>query len=213
MTWLVTWLTLALLVFAEPFWQIKPPAEWSDIELSQFLGDSPWAQMAAQPGKALVGKNAGQGQLVQLYLATAGPVVKAVAERDRRTELRRPGTAKALADDPLSEERSVWFADNREGHIIVAARVGNNDAFSSGEETRRMEQDSAMDLGRLRVKLSAYFPPTRLDPHLYLAFPREPVLPSDKTVSFELYLPGVPVPYRTVTFKVKDMLVDGKLEM
>ena len=102
MTWLVTWLTLALLVFAEPFWQIKPPAEWSDIELSQFLGDSPWAQMAAQPGKALVGKNAGQGQLVQLYLATAGPVVKAVAERERRTELRRPGTAKALADDPLS---------------------------------------------------------------------------------------------------------------
>src|ERR1019366_7964921 len=207
------WLALALLLFADPFWQIKPPMEWTDIELSQFLGDSPWAQMAAQPGKAQVGKNAGQGQLVQVYLATAGLVVKAVAERERRAELRRPGAAKALADDPLPEERSVWFADNREESVIVAARVGNNDAFSSGEETRRVEKGCAMDLGRLKVKLSAYFPPTRPDPHLYLAFPREPVLPSDKTVSFELYLPGVPGPYRTVQFKVRDMLVDGKLEM
>jgi len=209
----MTWLVLTLLLFADPFWQTKPAAEWNDIELSQFLGDSPWAQMAAQPGKAAVGKNAGQGQLVQVYLATAGPVVKAVAERDRRAELRRPGTAKALADDPLSEERSAWFQDNRAGHIIVAARVGNNDAFSSGEETRRMEQDSAMDLGRLRAKLSAYFPPTRTDPHLYLAFPRDPVTASDKTVTFELYLPGVHGPYRSVTFKVKDLLVDGKPEM
>jgi len=207
------WLVLTLLLLVEPFWQTKPPMEWSDIELSQLLGDSPWAQMAAQPGEARVGKNAGQGRLVQVYLATAGPIMKAIAERDRRTELRRPGTSKALADDPLSEERSAWFADNREGHIIVAARVGNNDAFSSGAETRRMEQDSEMDTGRGKVKLSAYFPPTATDPHLYLAFPREAVSASDKTLSFGLYLPGVPAPYRTVTFKVKELLVDGKVEM
>jgi len=207
------WLVLTLLLLVEPFWQTKPPMEWSDIELSQLLGDSPWAQMAAQPGEARVGKNAGQERLVQVYLATAGPIMKAIAERDRRTELRRPGTSKALADDPLSEERSAWFADNREGHIIVAARVGNNDAFSSGAETRRMEQDSEMDTGRGKVKLSAYFPPTATDPHLYLAFPREAVSASDKTLSFGLYLPGVPGPYRTVTFKVKELLVDGKVEM
>jgi len=207
------WLVVALLFFADPFWQAKPPMEWTDVELSQFLADSPWAQMASQPGKAQVGKNAGQGQLVQVYLVTAAPIAKAVTERERRIELRRPGTAKALADDPLSEERSAWLADNREGHVIVAARVGDNNAFSSGQETRRMEQDTAMDLGRSRVKMSAYFPPTRTDPHLYLAFARQPVTDSDKIVTFELYLPGVPGSYRTVTFKVKDMLVDGKVEM
>jgi len=207
------WLALSLLLFAEPFWQIKPPTEWNDIELSQFLSDSPWAQMAAEPGKAKVGKNAGEGQVVQVYLATAAPIAKAVAERERRAELRRPGTAKTLADDPMSEERSVWFADNREGHIIVAARVGLNDAFSDAAETRRLEQDSVMELSRRSVKLSAYFPPTRSDPYLYLAFPREPAASSGKTVTFELYLPGVPVPYRIVVFTVKDMLVDGKLEM
>jgi len=209
----MTWFVVALLLFVEPFWQIKPPMEWTEVELAQFLADSPWAQMSAQPGKAQVGKNAGSGQPIQVYLATAGPVVKALAERDRRTELRRPGTAKALADDPLSEERAVWFADNRETHIIVAARVGNNDAFSKEAETRRLEQDSAMDTGHGRVKLSAYFPPTSTDPHLYFAFPRDLVSPMDKIVSFELYLPGAPGPYRTLQFKVKELLVDGKLEM
>jgi hypothetical protein len=209
----MTWLAVALLLLVEAFWQVKPPMEWTDVELAQFLADSPWAQMSAQPGKSQVGKNAGSGQPIQVYLATAGPVVKALAERDRRAELRRPGIAKALADDPLSEERAVWFADNRERHIIVAARVGDNEAFSKEAETRRLEQDSAMDTGHGRVKLSAYFPPTSTDPHLYFAFPRELVLPSDKIVSFELYLPGAPGPYRTLQFKVKDLLVDGKLEM
>ena len=207
------WFALTLLLFADPFWQTKPVTDWTDVELSQFLSDSPWAQMNSQPGKPQVARNAGQVQSIQVYLATAGPVAKAVAERDRRIELRRPGTAKMLAEDPLSEERAVWFADHRERYVIVAARVGNNDAFSSGEETRHMERDSAMDLGRLRVKLGASFPPTRTDPHLYLAFPREPVTDSDKTVSFELYLPGVPGPNRTVTFKLKELVVNEKLEM
>jgi len=207
------WLAVALLLLVDPFWQAKPPMDWTDTELAQILTDSPWAQMAAQPGKAQVGKNAGQGQLIQVYVLTAAPIAKAVAERERRIELRRPGTAKALAGDPLSEERSVWLADNRERQMIIAVRVGNNTAFSSAEETRQMEQDSAMDLGRLRVKLSAYFPPTASNPYLYLAFPRQPVTAADKIVTFELYLPGVPGPYRTVTFKVKDMLVDGKVEI
>ena len=43
---------LAALLFADPFWQTKPAKEWTDTELSQFLADSPWAQMAAQPGQA-----------------------------------------------------------------------------------------------------------------------------------------------------------------
>jgi HSP20 family molecular chaperone IbpA len=50
------------------------------------------------------------------------------------------------------------------------------------------------------------------DTYLRLAFPRE-VHESDTRVTLELYLPGVSPPYRTVEFKVKDMLVKGKLEM
>jgi hypothetical protein len=207
------WLALAALLFADPFWQTKPAKDWTDAELSQFLADSPWAQMIAQPAKPQAGKNSGDGKLVQVYLATAGPVVKALAERDRRLELRRPGITKALADDPLSEERALWLADHRAGYIIIAARVGNNDAFSIDKETSRMERESILEAGRTQVKVSATFPPTQTDPHLYLAFLREPVAGLDKDLSFALYLPGVPAPYRTVTFKIKDMMVDGKLEM
>jgi hypothetical protein len=139
--------------------------------------------------------------------------VNALAERDRRLELRRPGISKALAEDPLSEERALWFADHRAAFIIVAARVGNNEAFSIEKETSRMERDSVMEAGRIQVKVSATFPPTQTDPHLYLAFLREPVVASGKDLSLALYLPGVPAPYRTVTFKIKEMAMDGKLEM
>src|SRR5579862_8426555 len=118
------WLMLATLLFADPFWQTKPAKEWTDAELSRFLADSPWAQMATQPAKPQGGKNSGEDKLVQVYLATAGPVVKALAELDRRLELRRPGITKSLAEDPLSEERAVWFADHQAQYIIVAARVG-----------------------------------------------------------------------------------------
>src|SRR6266478_2897266 len=201
------WLALMLLVFAEPFWQTKPPAEWNDIELAQFLADSPWAQMAAAAGKT------GTAPAVQIYLATAGPIERAVAERNRRVALRRSADPKAATSDPLGEEFAAWFADNRAEHIILAARVGNNNAFSSESEMRHVQQDSAMDLGRIKVKMSSYFPPTPSDPHLYLAFPRGQASQADKSVTFGLYLPGVSGPFRTVQFKVKDMLVDGKLEL
>lgn len=207
------WLALVAFLFADPFWQTKPAKDWTDPELSQFLSDSPWAQMAAQPAKPQTGKKSTEDKLIQVYLATARPVTKALAERDRRMELRRPGITKALADDPLSEERTLWFADHQAQYIIVAARVGNNDAFSVEKETARMEHDSVLQAGRTQVKVSATFPPTQTDPHLYLAFLREPVVASGKDLSFSLYLPGVPAPYRTVTFKIKDMMVDGKLEM
>lgn len=207
------WLALAALLFADPFWQTKPAKDWTDAELSKFLSDSPWAQMAAQTAKPQAGKNSGEDKLVQVYLATASPVVKALAERDRRMELRRPGITKALAEDPLSEERALWFADHQAQYIIIAARVGNNDAFSIEKETARMEHDSVMEAGRTQVRVGATFPPTQTDPHLYLAFLREPVAASGKDLSFALYLPGVPGPYRMVTFRIKDMMVDGKLEM
>jgi hypothetical protein len=32
---------LLLLLAATPFWQEKPPAEWNDLQIAQFLNDSP----------------------------------------------------------------------------------------------------------------------------------------------------------------------------
>ena len=49
------WLILAALLLIDPFWQTKPAKDWTDAELSQFLADSPWAHMIAQPAKAQAG--------------------------------------------------------------------------------------------------------------------------------------------------------------
>jgi hypothetical protein len=195
---------ILLLLLAQAYWQSKPPAEWNDLELARFLADSPWAQMAVPSAKA------GSFPPIPVYLMTAAPVEKAVAERARRIALRRPS---AKDGDALREEFEAWFADNRASHIILAARVGNNDAFTSEPEMRQMKQDSNLDVGRIKVKMSGYFPPTSSDPYLYLAFPRVPVTATDKSVGFDLYMPGVPGPFRRVDFKIKDMLVDGKLEL
>lgn len=199
----MTWHIVLLLLLAQAYWQNKVPGEWNDLELARFLADSPWAQMAVSPQKGTLLPP------ISVYIATAAPVQKAVAERARRAELRRPS---GKAEDPLREELEAWFADNVADHVILAARIGNNNAFTSESEMRHMKQDCALDLGRIKVKMSAYFPPTSRDPYLYLAFPRVPVNASDKSIGFDLYLPGVPGPFRRVEFKTKDMVVDGKLE-
>jgi hypothetical protein len=199
------WLALVLVMLAAPFWEVKAVGEWSDQELQQVLTDSPWAQMAVAPG------NAAGALPVQVYLATAGPVEQAERERDLRAERKRPPKA-ARVEDPLAAEYRAWLADNRAGQVVVAVRVGNPQAFSDEKETRQMEEESVMRVGRKKFKITGHFPPSAGDPYLRLAFPRQ-VSASDKTVSFDLYLPGVAVPFRAVEFKVKDMMVKGKIEM
>ncbi len=202
-SWLAAWLFLA-----QSFWQTKPASAWTDLELARFLVDSPWAQMAVASGPA------SSAPFVQVYLLTAEPIANAVAERNRRAALRRPVDPK-LASGPLREEFAAWLADNRARHVIVAARIGDSSAFSRESETRRIEQESVMEVGRAHVKVSGYFPPSASDPYLYLAFPRDE-LPAPaataKTITFQLYFPGVSAPFRSLEFKIKDMLVDGKLE-
>jgi len=75
-----------------------------------------------------------------------------------------------------------------------------------------MEEESVMRVGRKKFKMTGHFPPSPSDPYLRMAFPRQ-VTVNDKAVSFELYLPGVAIPFRAIEFTLKDMLVRGKLEL
>lgn len=195
------WLGL-LLFLAAPFWENKAPAEWTDDELNRLLTNSPWAQIVAAPAK-------GEAPEVQVYLATAAPIEQAERERDRRAGRKRPASP---PPDPLAEEYRVWFQDNRAAQIVLAVRIFNDKGLSDNRETTRMEQECVMRAGRRKYKTTGHFPPSPGDPYLRLAFPRE-VEPADKSVTFDLYLPGVPLPFRTVEFSVKDMMLKGKLEM
>ena len=110
----------------------------------------------------------------------------------------------------LAEEYRFWFEDNRKEHVILAVRVGNNTAFSQEGEIRRMQEDTAMHSGNIKVKMSSYFPPTASDPYIHFAFPRSVIQPQEKFLDFEVYLPGTASPFRTVLFTVGDLAVDAE---
>jgi hypothetical protein len=191
---------LSLFLVVNPYWVSKPPAEWSEAELLALLTNSPWAQPVDGPGQ--------NAPTVQVYLATAGPMQLAEKERDRRIAVRRkPGTP-----IPENTEYRLWMEDNYATQIVLAVRIQNNKGFLDEREVKRMEEESTMRAGKKKIKLTGTFPPSESDPYLRLAFPRQVDL-SDKSLIFELYLPGVPSPFRNAEFKLKDMVVNGKLEL
>ena len=191
---------LALFLFADPFWIGKPPAEWSDAQLLALLNDSPWAQAVDGPGQG--------APAVQVYLATAAPILLAEKERDRRIQVRRaPGTPA-----PDKSEYRLWLEDQGGSQIVLAVHIQNNRGFLDEHEVRKMEDETEMHAGKRKFKLTGSFPPTESDPYLRLAFPRQVEL-TDKTLRFDLYLPGVPSPFRSAEFTLKDMVSGGKLEL
>ena len=192
-------------LLVNPFWLEKPAADWTDIELSEFFVDSPWAQTVGGPARST------NARPVQVYLATAAPAVAAEKEREKRAKLRRkPGEPEK--EDPLAEEYRVWLEDNLQSQVVIAIRIPMNPDLSKESEVRHMEEDSYMQVGRKKVKMSGHFPPSPSDPYLRMAFPRQPV-GDEKTITFSLYIPGLPLPFREVQFHPKDMLVNGKPEM
>ena len=191
---------LALLFWlAAPFWETAAPADWSDSQLKGLLTDSPWAQLVGATGSS-------SARAIQVLVATAGPIEQGELEWDRRF------TKKKAEPDLMKEEYRVWLQDNRATHIVLAISAAKNDQLSDESEIRRMEEQSVMIVGRKKYKMTGHFPPSAGDPYLRIAFPRE-VTAADKSVNFELYVPGVGIPFRSVEFRVKDMTVKGKLEI
>ena len=179
-------LALAALL-AAPFWETKAPRDWSEQEIEQLMHDSPWAQMS-DPAPA-----------VQVYLATAHPLQEAEAEMARRRR------------KPLNEDYLDYLHQQAGGKVIVAIAYKDIEALSDGAEAHRMEEESVMQVGRKQYKMEGYFPPVPSDPFLRLVYPQV-VTERDKTVTFELYLPGYG-PYHEAQFRVRDMMYKGKLEM
>jgi hypothetical protein len=184
---------------AAPFWETSAPADWTDGQLKGLLTDSPWAQFVGTAGNS-------PAPMIQVLIATAEPIEQGEVEWDRRF------TKKKAGPDLMKEEYRVWLQDHRASQIVLAISAGKNQQLSDESEIRRMEEQSVMIVGRKKYKMIGHFPPSEGDPYLRLAFPRE-VTVNDKMVTFELYVPGVGAPFRSAEFKVKDMIVKGKLEI
>jgi hypothetical protein len=198
---------LAVLLFlAGPFWESSPPAEWSETQVKQLLTDSPWAQIVQATGSS-------SAKAVQVLLETAEPIQQGEAEWNRRFVEKKPG-AKAGAPDAelMRREFELWLSDNRATQIVLAISAGKSAAYSDEHEIQEMEKHSLMIVGHKKYKMTGHFPPDDRDPYLRIAFPRE-VTAADKSVTFELYVPGTGAPFRSVEFTIKDMIVKGKLEI
>jgi hypothetical protein len=185
-------LLLAVLFFlGSPFWEAKPPERWSDREIDAVRHDSPWAQSVGPEPRVLV------------YLATAGPIEDAELE------------ARLRAKNPLGEpdpDYLDYLRENGDKQFVLAIPEVTLTGLGKPGEERLMEEQTVMAIGRKSYKIVGHFPPTESDPVLRLVFPRE-AQPTDKSVIFHLYLPGIPFPNRETEFRVKDLMYHGKLAM
>jgi hypothetical protein len=181
------WLALA----AAPFWETKAPTEWSEEQLHIMLTDSPWAQAVAN-GESYA------------FLASARPM------QDAEREMSRRRTAKG--SEPPDPEYTDFIAQDQGRHIVLAILYRNLKLLADAREAARIEQESVLKVGKKKYKITGQFPPTPMDPYLRLVYPRE-IGPNDKSLVFELYLPGTAGSYQLVEFRTKELLYHGKPEM
>jgi hypothetical protein len=188
-------LLLPLFFFlAQPFWETKPPEAWTDAQVQAVRTDSPWAQQSAE------------APVVVIYLATAAPIEQAEAEL--RLRLKKNPHPMAEPDPDYVE----YLSSHREEVFVLAVTYPTLKGLSDARESKRMEEESVMLIGKQSYGIVGHFPPTPSDPVLRLIFPRA-VKAADKTVLFRLYLGGLKFPEREMEFRVKDLTYQGKLEM
>ena len=184
-----------LFFLALPFWEARPPEKWSDAEIAAIRHDSPWAQPSGLPPQQVV-----------IYLATAAPVEQ--AEGELRLRLKKNPHPMTEPDPDYIE----YLRDHRDDAFVLAVTYPTLAGLGHADESARMEEETAMVIGRKEYKILGHFPPTPSDPVLRLIFPRV-VKPTDKSVIFRLYLAGLKFPEREVEFRVKDLTYQGKMEM
>ena len=183
------WL-LAFFLLAEPFWNAKAPDKWTEDELTSLFENSPWARDIG----------------THMFLASSDAMIDAEDQIGKRHVAKRLAAEKAASEDDWRE----YLASNRGKHIVVAIKLTDPNVLAEAEESRRMEKESALRVGRKKFRMVGHFPPTPSDPYLRLLFPRA-VEASSKSFSVELYLPGVTKPYREAEFKLSEMTYRGKL--
>jgi hypothetical protein len=170
---------------------VKAPADWSAEEVRELLEHSPWATVS----------RATMGAPMPIHLASAEPVIEAEArERNARRYRVEPG--------PNFEEYQGMLS---EGHsIVLAVLIPDPQAMSDAIESKSLERDSMLHIGKRNYRIITSFPPSPGDPYLRYVFPRD-VKPGDKSLMFDIYIPGAKFPQRHIEFDLKDMIYRGKL--
>jgi len=193
------WFALLTLLTATPFWDTIDVKQWSEEQLLDFFGNSPWSQPAES--------TAGNGVLT--FLATSKPIQLAEVEKRRRQMKKVAGID--VIQDPAWDEFQEFLERDTAKYIVLAVAIPA-EATREASEMSLMENQSVMKLGKQKIKMSGYFPPSPTDPYTRLIFPRAGTEKAKELV-FELFLPGTGTPFRQVYYPTKGMNYRGRLEM
>ena len=184
------WILLAAWL-AAPFWETLPPEQWTVPQAELLLNDSP-----------LAAKTSGG---ITAYLSSALPAQQA-EEQLLKKKRRGEEDAGRLPEDYLD------YREQSKGKVIILALALKNwNGLSEVGESERMEKDTVLIAGGKRIRMEGHFPPTPSDPYLRLIFPRD-VKPNQKTLRFEVYIPGDLSPFQEIEFDLRRMLYRSKPE-
>jgi len=216
-------------------WNKKPYSEWSEKDVKKVLNDSPWGQTqvysdTSNEFKRGVSRNAlgtadnstGDYSAVHLNirirLLSSKPVRQAFS---RLIELMQKGSV----PDQLSAQLKGFVDKDFGPYVVVAVDADANESKSEIREFRTLMDSRALaDLklntylsgkGGERVYIAQYLPPQKDNLGAKFIFPRmvngEPFIGPD-TNELRFYSEFSEKFKLDMRFKVKDMLVDGKLE-
>ncbi|WP_031498455.1 hypothetical protein [Bryobacter aggregatus] len=196
-------IALLVLLVAAPFWETAPVTDWDEQQLLDFFANSPWAQPAESTGAA------GVRDGVTTFLATALPVQLAEKEM-RRRRIKKVAGVETIVDPAWDEYQE--FLERDAGKYIVLAVAVPTSSTQAANDMALMENQSFLRVGKQKIKMSGYFPPSPTDPYTRFIFPKGAAAEA-KELTFELFIPGTGTPYRMAVYPRKGMTYRGRLEM
>jgi len=212
-------------------WNKKPYSEWSEKEATKVLNDSPWGQTKVYSdtsnefgtgpgGRAGGGSGSGDYSSVHLNIRIRFLSAKPIRQAFSRMILLQQ---KGQVPDQLAAKLNAFANQDFSDSIVVSVDCDANESKGAFRAFKTLLQTRSMVDLKNRVYLSAkgqrtfiesYQPPKDDGLGAKLIFPRtvdgKPAIPPD---SDEILFSGALGRYSlTMRFKVKDMMVDGKLE-
>ena len=206
------------------FWKKKPYTQWTRTEVQEFLYDSPWVKKCKYtiPEMAIITRDRGPRS------ATVD-VRKAIPkERHIRDQIFYISWISALPwklamvryaellGQPLDALQVEWFLNNPERYIRINITTDNPEIFLTIKKSKILKETYLQTKTGKRIPLLDYHPPIRETRRAALfIFPREEdgkllISPEDREVTFHTRLDYLSIECK---FKLKDMVVNGKLEI